>query len=156
MTGWSCMSDDRVRDALVWLEFAVDDLDACRSRPGRHLRPRHVANLAQQAAEKALKAALVLADKAPPKTHDLELLRSLLPHGWRSKRHPADLERLSSYGVRARYPDNAVVTRGRAVGMLIAWQALNKLANPYDRRFSTRFLIVTPGARTISAISSSR
>lgn len=31
------------------------------------------------------------------------------------------------------------------MGMLIAWQALNKLANPYDRRFAHRFLIVTPG-----------
>lgn len=32
----------------------------------------------------------------------------MLPDGWRSKRHPFDLERLSSYGVRARYPDNAI------------------------------------------------
>jgi HEPN domain-containing protein len=102
------MSDDRVADALLWLEFAVDDLDACRSTPGRHWRPRHVANLAQQAAEKALKAAVVLSDQTPPKTHDLERLRSMLPDGWRSRRHPADLERLSSYGVRARYPDNAI------------------------------------------------
>ena len=31
------------------------------------------------------------------------------------------------------------------MGMLIAWQALNKLANPYDKRFSTRFLLATPG-----------
>jgi type III restriction enzyme len=31
------------------------------------------------------------------------------------------------------------------MGMLIAWQALNKLANPYDKRFAHRFLIVTPG-----------
>jgi type III restriction enzyme len=31
------------------------------------------------------------------------------------------------------------------MGMLIAWQALNKLANPFDKRFSGRFLIVTPG-----------
>ncbi len=31
------------------------------------------------------------------------------------------------------------------MGMLIAWHALNKLANPYDKRFSTRFLIVAPG-----------
>jgi len=29
--------------------------------------------------------------------------------------------------------------------MLIAWQALNKLANPQDARFSDSFLIVTPG-----------
>jgi type III restriction enzyme len=31
------------------------------------------------------------------------------------------------------------------LAMLIAWQALNKLANPYDKRFSTRFLVVAPG-----------
>jgi type III restriction enzyme len=31
------------------------------------------------------------------------------------------------------------------MAMLIAWQALNKLANPYDKRFGQRFLIVTPG-----------
>jgi type III restriction enzyme len=31
------------------------------------------------------------------------------------------------------------------MAMLIAWQTLNKLANPYDKRFSQRFLIVTPG-----------
>ncbi len=29
--------------------------------------------------------------------------------------------------------------------MLIAWQTLNKLANPQDARFSNTFLIVTPG-----------
>ncbi|MDP8904448.1 MAG: DEAD/DEAH box helicase family protein [Chloroflexota bacterium] len=31
------------------------------------------------------------------------------------------------------------------MAMLIAWQALNKQANQQDRRFSDRFLIVTPG-----------
>jgi type III restriction enzyme len=31
------------------------------------------------------------------------------------------------------------------MAMLIAWQALNKLANSQDRRFSDTFLIVTPG-----------
>jgi type III restriction enzyme len=31
------------------------------------------------------------------------------------------------------------------MAMLIAWQALNKLANPQDPRFSDTFLIVTPG-----------
>jgi type III restriction enzyme len=31
------------------------------------------------------------------------------------------------------------------MGMLIAWQALNKYANPQDARFSDTFLIVTPG-----------
>jgi type III restriction enzyme len=31
------------------------------------------------------------------------------------------------------------------MAMLIAWQALNKAANPQDRRFTDRFLVVTPG-----------
>ncbi len=31
------------------------------------------------------------------------------------------------------------------MAMLIAWQALNKAANAQDRRFSDRFLVVTPG-----------
>ena len=31
------------------------------------------------------------------------------------------------------------------MAMLIAWQSLNKLANPQDKRFSTNFLVVTPG-----------
>jgi len=31
------------------------------------------------------------------------------------------------------------------MAMLIAWQALNKLADTFDKRFSHRFLIVTPG-----------
>ncbi len=31
------------------------------------------------------------------------------------------------------------------MAMLIAWQALNKLANPQDKRFSDTFFIVTPG-----------
>ncbi len=31
------------------------------------------------------------------------------------------------------------------MSMLISWQALNKLANPQDARFSDTFLVVTPG-----------
>jgi type III restriction enzyme len=31
------------------------------------------------------------------------------------------------------------------MAMLIAWQSLNKLANPQDKRFSDAFLVVTPG-----------
>ena len=35
---------------------------------------------------------------------------------------------------------------GKTVVMaIIAWHALNKLANPQDARFSDTFLIVTPG-----------
>lgn len=54
------MSDSREADALMWLGYALGDLAAARGQPGRHVRPRIVAFHAQQAAEKALKAALAL------------------------------------------------------------------------------------------------
>jgi type III restriction enzyme len=31
------------------------------------------------------------------------------------------------------------------MSMLIAWQVLNKLASPQDKRFTEAFLVVTPG-----------
>lgn len=100
------MSGDRARDALVWLGFATGDLEAARSQPGRPVRPRIVAFHSQQAAEKALKAALVLAGVDLPRTHDLNDLRNRLPAGWRVKRTPPDLGRLSAFATDSRYPDD--------------------------------------------------
>jgi type III restriction enzyme len=37
------------------------------------------------------------------------------------------------------------------MGMIIAWQTLNKLANPQDARFTDTFLIVTPASRSATA-----
>jgi HEPN domain-containing protein len=100
------MNDDRVRDGLMWLAYALGDLEAARSQPGRHVRPRIVANLAQQAAEKALKAALVLDGTNPPKSHDLDDLRNRLASRWGAKRGFPDLARLSRYAIYSRYPDD--------------------------------------------------
>ncbi len=100
------MNGDRAPDALLWLGFAIGDLEAARSQPGRHVRPRIVAFHSQQAAEKALKAALVLAGVDPPRTHDLNDLRNRLPGGWRVKGSPSDLGRLSSFATDSRYPDD--------------------------------------------------
>ncbi len=100
------MNGDRSRDALVWLGFAIGDLEAARSRAGRQVRPRIVAFHAQQSAEKAIKAALVLVGVDPPRTHDLNDLRNRLPNDWRLKRSPADLGRLSAFATDSRYPDD--------------------------------------------------
>lgn len=101
----SSMSDERRESALMWLSYALGDLEAARSKSGRHVRARHVAFHAQQAAEKALKAALVLDSVDPPRTHDLDELRRLLPRTWRAKKSPGSLSRLTDYAAESRYPD---------------------------------------------------
>ena len=100
------MNVDHVAEALHWLSFAIGDLQAARSHRGRHVRPRIVAFEAQQAADKALKAALILDGIEPRRTHDLDDLRDRLPDAWHIKRHLPDLARLSDYAAESRYPDN--------------------------------------------------
>ena len=100
------MNGERDRDALTLLGYALGDLEAARSQPGRHVRPRIVAFNAQQASEKALKAALMLSGIHVPKTHDLDDLRRRLPAEWRAKRQPADLSSLSDFAADSRYPDD--------------------------------------------------
>ena len=90
----------------MWLGYALGDLEAARSRPGRHVRPRIVAFNAQQAAEKALKAALTLAGVDVPRTPDLDDLRNRLPSDWRVRRLHPDLASLSDFAVDSRYPDD--------------------------------------------------
>jgi HEPN domain-containing protein len=104
------MSDDEDY-AREWFSFALGDLRAARAGRGAHMRPRIVAFHAQQAAEKALKAALVLEGIRPPASHDLEELRRKLPTTWKVHGTPADLSRLGDYGVDAKYPDNAIQVR---------------------------------------------
>jgi HEPN domain-containing protein len=66
--------------------------------------PRHVCWLAQQAAEKAIKAGLVFLQRDFPKSHDLDALRNLLPDDWRIKTVSSDLADLTEWAVEARYP----------------------------------------------------
>jgi HEPN domain-containing protein len=100
------MSSETEAEAIRWLGFALGDLEAARSQPGRHVRPRIVAFQAQQAAEKALKAALILEGMEPRRTHDLDDLRDRLPADWQVKRRMPDLGRLSDYAAESRYPDD--------------------------------------------------
>ena len=100
------MDGDTRNAALVWLAFALGDLEAAQRHPGRRQRPRIVGFHAQQAAEKALKAALVLTGVDVPRTHDLNDLRNRLPDGWRSKKTHRDLTALSAFSVESRYPDD--------------------------------------------------
>ena len=90
------------REARRWLRFAAEDLDAARRLLAeRSSAPRHVCWHSQQAAERALKAALVLEGLDFPFTHDLNALRNLLPDSWPVR---ADMAELTGWAVQARYP----------------------------------------------------
>lgn len=70
--------------------------------------PRTACFHAQQAAEKAIKGALIFLQIGFRKTYDLELLVSLLPEGWPPAEDPAALSGLSDWAVGPRYPDDIV------------------------------------------------
>lgn len=94
-----------VQEALRWLRFSVEDLDvAQRLLADRSSAPRFVCWLSQQAAEKALKAALELDQIDYPYIHDLNALRELLPESWSVRVDHPDLTELSQWAVEARYP----------------------------------------------------
>ena len=72
--GRSYMNDPDLvaHEALRWLRFSEEDLSvALRLLSGSPSAPRHACWLSQQAAEKALKAVLVLEEVEFPFTHDL-------------------------------------------------------------------------------------
>lgn len=92
-------------EARRWLRFAHEDLlaaEAQLSRPDAY--PRHSCWLAQQSAEKTLKAALIFLEIEFPFSHDLDRPRDLLPEGWRLKNDCPDLAELTEWAVEARYP----------------------------------------------------
>ncbi|MDE0461042.1 MAG: HEPN domain-containing protein [Caldilineaceae bacterium] len=94
-----------VQEAQRWLQFSAEDLDvAQRLLADRSSAPRHVCWFSQQAAEKALKAALVLEEVDFPYTHDLNALRNLLPDSWHVRVDHPDLTQLNQWAVEARYP----------------------------------------------------
>ena len=91
---------------LGWLRRARSDLVmARRALAGRDELDPWVASFhAQQAAEKYLKAALVIEQIRFPRTHELERLRPLLPTGWALPDQEA-LAGLSRFAVAGRYPE---------------------------------------------------
>ncbi len=97
------MTDDLiVREAARWLRFAKEDLDGAMKRQSGV--PRHSCLLAQQSAEKAIKSVLAFLDLRIPRSHDLDMLKNLLPDEWEVKTRFDDLSELSFWAVESRYP----------------------------------------------------
>lgn len=94
-----------VSEARRWLSYARSDLEAAQTlmaSPDHY--PRQVCFLAQQATEKAIKAALIIEQIEFPFTHDLDRLRNLLPEQWQVKAAFPDLADMTIWAVEARYP----------------------------------------------------
>lgn len=98
-------SHESEQEAVRWLWYALEDLSLAEKIVGQHLSgARHACWLAQQAAEKALKAILVFEGIRFPKTHDLTTLRTLVPEGWSAREVEGKLGRLTMFSVESRYP----------------------------------------------------
>jgi HEPN domain-containing protein len=94
-----------IAETRVWLRFAHEDLaTALALSMIETTPPRHICYLAQQAAEKVVKAALVRLQTDFPKSHNLVLLVDLLPEDWSVTSTGNTLAKLSTWAVEARYP----------------------------------------------------
>lgn len=92
-------------EALRWLRSAREDLHIVRMALGEDPALTGPACFhSQQAAEKALKAALVLEGIEFPYVHDLTRLRNLLPDWWAGGPSNVELQQLTEWGAESRYP----------------------------------------------------
>lgn len=98
---------DQLTDTARWLRHAEEDLITAETVLGHsHVPPRQSCWHAQQAAEKALKAVLIFLQIDFRRTHNLNVLRDLLPESWHLKTALLNLEDLNRWAVEARYPEN--------------------------------------------------
>ena len=96
---------ERVTEVKRWLRYAEEDLLAAEAAlEARRMAPRHACWLAQQSAEKAIKAVLIFLQIDFPRRHDLDALRNLVPAGWQVRESHPDLTGLTEWAVEARYP----------------------------------------------------
>ncbi len=86
------------------MRFAREDLSTAEALIEQDKPARQACFHAQQAAEKAVKAALIFLQVDFPYRHDLDYLRALLPDGWPLKENPPDLAGLTAWAIRGRYP----------------------------------------------------
>ena len=96
---------EHLNNVRRWLQYAQEDLETAVVLLKRDdIVPRHVCWLAQQGAEKAIKAALIFVAIDFPRQHDLDALRNRLPADWLIKQQFPDLAELTEWAVESRYP----------------------------------------------------
>jgi HEPN domain-containing protein len=98
-------SADFGEEAERWLAFARGDLDSATALQGTNTPNRNVGYLAQQSAEKALKAVILLDNTPFEMTHDLTAVAAQLPADFQPPVTTWDLAWLADLETSARYPD---------------------------------------------------
>jgi HEPN domain-containing protein len=87
-----------------WLRFAESDLALAQAAVGSGVLYEMLCFHAQQAAEKSLKAVLLAHNVGFPRTHNLRVLRDLLPPELPLAPEVEQAVELSDYATMARYP----------------------------------------------------
>jgi HEPN domain-containing protein len=98
-------SPDAAAEAQRWMRYALEELTLAKALASDADSPaRLVCWHSQQAAEKALKAALIIKGMGFPRTHNLVALRALLPLPVAQNMDIAELAELTQWGTESRYP----------------------------------------------------
>lgn len=98
-------SPEAVAEAQRWMRYSREELTLAKVIAADADSPaRLVCWHSQQAAEKALKAALIINGIAFPRTHNLVALRALLPAALSEKMDMGELAELTQWGTESRYP----------------------------------------------------
>lgn len=92
-----------------WLSYARSHLAAARAAVGPDIRWEIPCFEAQQAAEKAIKAALIFLAIKPPRAHDIGRLLDLVEPGTPKPSQVEQSRLLTQYAVLSRYPRGAPV-----------------------------------------------
>ncbi len=110
-------SPEQIEYATILLRRAEGDLEACRVlADNTNIDDNVVGFHAQQAVEKALKVALVLADSELPRTHDIELLVDRVNEaGTKTPDELSDMEWLTPWGAELRYDEPIALDRSAAL-----------------------------------------
>ena len=103
-------AEEYIAEAGRWLGFALGDLATARSNHAHPAVPnRNAAYMAQQAAEKALKAVILLENKPFDMIHDIDVLAGLVPSDFVVPVPTADLSWLADVESSSRYPDEGEI-----------------------------------------------
>lgn len=120
-------------EAHRWLARGRDDLRLAEHIAATpDLAPWSACYHAQQAAEKALKAALVHDAISPPRTHTLDRLIQALPQRWSTSDFGTGLAELSRWAVEGRFPGEDASREDANAGVTVARRVFDAVVAQLD------------------------